>query len=106
MNEKPNFIYIDQLADGDLDFKAKLVAVIKKEFPLELQQYHAAVSSNNLFQIAEVVHKLKNKISMLGMESGYLIAQEYEENLKQNSTSKAARFEEVLALMNAFINSF
>ena len=106
MNEKPNFNYVNQLADGDVAFKAKLLAVIKNEFPLELQKYHAAVSSNDLFQIAEVVHKLKNKISMLGLESSYLIAQEYEENLKQNSTSRKEIFEEVLTLMTAFINSF
>tara|TARA_B110000027_G_scaffold123119_1_gene138632 strand:+ start:421 stop:819 length:399 start_codon:yes stop_codon:yes gene_type:complete len=106
MNEKPNFNYVNQLADGDVAFKAKLLAVIKNEFPLELQKYHAAVSSNDLFQIAEVVHKLKNKISMLGLESSYLIAQEYEENLKQNSTSRKESFEEVLTLMTAFINSF
>ena len=106
MNEKPNFNYVNQLADGDVAFKAKLLAVIKNEFPLELQKYHAAVSSNDLFQIAEVVHKLKNKISMLGLESSYLIAQEYEENLKQNSTSRKESFEEVLTLITAFINSF
>jgi HPt (histidine-containing phosphotransfer) domain-containing protein len=53
-----------------------------------------------------VVHKLKNKISMLGLESSYLIAQEYEESLKQNKTSKKESFEEVLTLMTDFINSF
>ncbi len=57
-------------------------------FLLELQQYHEAVSSGDLSRIASVVHKLKNKISMLGLESSYLIAQEYEESLKQNRTSK------------------
>jgi len=43
---------------------------------------------------------------MLGLESGYLIAQEYEESLKQNKTSKKENFEEVLTLMTNFINSF
>ena len=106
MSEMPNFNYIDQLADGDEAFKSKLLQVIKNEFPLELEQYHEAVSSSDLSKIASVVHKLKNKISMLGLESSYLIAQEYEESLKQNRTSKKENFEEVLTLMTNFINSF
>ena len=106
MSEMPNFNYIDQLADGDEAFKSKLLLVIKNEFPLELQQYHEAVSSSDLSRIASVVHKLKNKISMLGLESRYLIAQEYEESLKQNRTSKKENFKEILALMTNFINSF
>jgi len=105
MSEMPNFKYIDQLSDGDETFKSKLLQIMKNEFPLELQQYHEAVSSNDFFGIASVVHKLKNKISMLGMESSYLIAQEYEESLKQSRTSKKESFEEVLTLMTDFINS-
>jgi len=106
MSEMPNFNYIDQLADGDESFKSKLLQVIKNEFPLELEQYREAVSYSDLSRIASVVHKLKNKISMLGLESSYLIAQEYEESLKQNKTSKKESFEEVLTLMTDFINSF
>ena len=106
MSEMPNFNYIDQLADGDESFKSKLLQVIKNEFPLELEQYREAVSYSDLSRIASVVHKLKNKISMLGLESSYLIAQEYEESLKQNKTSKNESFEEVLTLMTDFINSF
>ena len=106
MSEMPNFNYIDQLADGDESFKSKLLQVIKNEFPLELEQYREAVSYSDLSRIASVVHKLKNKISMLGLESSYLIAQEYEESLKQNKTSKKESFEEVLILMTDFINSF
>ena len=34
------------------------------------------------------------------------IAQEYEESLKQNRTSKKENFEEILTLMTNFINSF
>lgn len=105
MSEMPNFKYIDQLSDGDEAFKSKLLQVIKNEFPLELQQYHEAVSYNDFLVIASVVHKLKNKISMLGLESSYLIAQEYEESLKQSRTSKKESFEEVLTLMTDFINS-
>ena len=71
-----------------------------------LKQYHEAVSSSDLSRIASVVHKLKNKISMLGLESSYLIAQEYEESLKQNRTSKKENFEKILTLMTNFINSF
>jgi hypothetical protein len=43
---------------------------------------------------------------MLGLESSYLIAQEYEESLKQNKTSKKESFEEVLTLYDRFYKFF
>jgi len=37
--ESPNLNYIEALSGGDSSFKAKLIEVIKNEFPLESKQY-------------------------------------------------------------------
>ena len=104
--EQPNFEYIDALADGDEHFRNKLLLVIQNEFPQELESYQDASQSNNFFAIAELVHKLKNKISMLGLNQGYRTAQAYEEGLKKGDLSKREKFEAVLDTMTHFIKSF
>jgi hypothetical protein len=45
--------------------------------------------------MAQSVHKLKHKISILGLEKSYL-AEEYESNLKNNSTNLHSDFESIL----------
>ena len=38
MDEVPNLNYIDQLANGDLAIKKRLIDVIQSEFPEEVKQ--------------------------------------------------------------------
>jgi hypothetical protein len=57
----------------------------------------------NFVQMAQSVHKLKHKISILGLKSCYL-AEEYESNLKNNSTNLHSDFESIFKNMQDFIN--
>lgn len=104
MNQ-PNLNYIEDLAGDDILFKKKLIFIIKEEFPLEKKAYLTSYQSSNHLETAEMVHKLKNKISMLGMEAGYELAQDYEEELKQGSHMRHQAFAEVLEQMTHFIKS-
>lgn len=104
MNE-PNLNYIEDLAGDDISFKKKIILIIKEEFPIEKTAYLTSYQSRNYLETAEMVHKLKNKISMLGMEAGYELAQDYEEELKQGSPMKHQAFAEVLERMSHFIKS-
>jgi len=69
--EQPNFTYINSLSRGDKAFEAKLVAVIKAEFPVEKATYLRNIEDKNYKEAAENVHKLKHKISILGLEKSY-----------------------------------
>ena len=40
MDTPPNLTYIKTLAAGDSNFENKLITLIKKEFPLDVQQYY------------------------------------------------------------------
>lgn len=100
--EKPNLNYINDLAGDDDDFRAKLVGVIKSELPTEIAEYTASITNNNYVKAVSHVHKLKHKISVMGMEESYYLAEQFENELKESKTSLAPKFNEVLTLMQEF----
>jgi HPt (histidine-containing phosphotransfer) domain-containing protein len=62
------------------------------------------LKENNLKSVAEDVHKIKHKISILGMEKGHKLASDYEENLKNNSTELSNDFENILHSISVFLD--
>ena len=99
----PNSSYIDSLSGGDVVFKQKLIAIINKEFPEEKKSYYTYYKMNKYNKAAENVHKLKHKISILGLEKSYHIAVDYETNLKEGKTDLHDKFEEILKTMTDYI---
>ncbi|CAM4025362.1 MULTISPECIES: Hpt domain-containing protein [Flavobacterium] len=102
--EKPNLNYINDLSGNDEEFKATMIGVLKKELPEEIKDYDEYIKKNDFFQASQSVHKLKHKISILGLEKSYYIAEEFENNLKSNSTALQEEFENFLRLMMNFVN--
>jgi hypothetical protein len=49
----------------------------------------------NYLEAAQSVHKLKHKISILGLDKSYYLAGEYENNLKDNTTILDTDFENI-----------
>lgn len=105
MLETPNLTYIHSLSGGDKDFELKIISVIKKEFPLEKDIYSNNLKSKNYQEVAEIVHKLKHKISILGLEKSYELAVRYEDNLKEGDFSLKDDFQMILQTMTNFLNS-
>ncbi|MCW4470820.1 Hpt domain-containing protein [Flavobacterium sp. MFBS3-15] len=103
--EQPNLIYIDSLSGDDFEFKAKLIATLKRELPLEVENYNESANNRNFFEMAAIVHKLKHKISILGMEKSYYLAEEFEDNLKKQSAVLKPEFDEVIASLQDFTAS-
>ena len=102
--EQANFSYIDVLSDGDNSFKQKLIEIVKNELPGEIEIYEQNMANLKFQDAAENVHKLKHKISILGMEESYQVAVNYEEDLKKNSLDLRESFEKILMQMIQFIN--
>ncbi|MDD2675394.1 Hpt domain-containing protein [Flavobacterium petrolei] len=102
--EQPNLTYINDLSGDNLEFRAKLIGILKKELPEEINGYSEQMANTIFVEAAQSVHKLKHKISILGLEKSYYIAEEYEVNLKNNSTSLRADFETILKIMQEFVN--
>lgn len=102
--EQPNLNYIDQLSGDNVEFRTKMIGILKKELPEEIAVYRKDMSAGNLSLAAQSVHKLKHKISILGLEKSYYIAEEFEDNLKSNSLELDSDFETILKVMQEFVN--
>jgi HPt (histidine-containing phosphotransfer) domain-containing protein len=103
--EQPNLDYINDLAGDDEAFRAKLVATIKAELPGEIEAYETSYNSADYKAAVGHVHKLKHKISILGLEKSYYLAADFEDELKNNKTSLATDFERVLHTIKDFAAS-
>lgn len=102
--EQPNLNYINELSGDNLDFKDKIIGILKKELPAEISVYAEEFKNANFLLASQSVHKLKHKISILGLEKSYYIAEEYEYNLKNDSTNLDADFDTILKRMQEFVD--
>ena len=105
MIETPNLIYIKKLAAGSDTFEQKLIAIVKREFPKEQNEFLANYHSKTFIKAAENVHKLKHKIGMFGFENGYQIAINFEEELKKNNPSLFDEFMLILESIENFLKT-
>ncbi|HKJ49296.1 MAG TPA: Hpt domain-containing protein [Christiangramia sp.] len=105
MKEQPNLSYIHQLSGGDRAFEEKLLDVVKRELPVEIDELKNNLQADNFSEAAANVHKLKHKISILGLEKSYYIAERYEDELREGNNKMQAEFEDILQRMLVFIRS-
>ena len=103
INETPNLQYIHQLSGGDQEFEKKLINIIKSEFPEEKQTYFHNVQAKNYTLTAGNVHKLKHKISILGLEKSYEIAAAFESNLLDERLDLQEEFEAILTIITQYL---
>ena len=103
--EQPNSEYINQLSGDNEEFKSRVITILKRELPEEVELYQNEMNNKNFKLAAESVHKLKHKISILGLEKSYYIAEEFEENLKMNITNLQSDFEVILKRMQDFVDT-
>ena len=103
--EQPNLSYIKSMSGGDEGFEQKLIGIIKSEFPVEKETYVNAVAEQNHKATAEIVHKLKHKISILGLVKSYDVAVEYEHNLTEGSTEGQENFEAILKRITEYLET-
>jgi len=101
--EQPNLSYINSLSGGDKIFEQKLIEIIKIEFPEEKQVYDNNFKNKNYKLAADNVHKLKHKISILGLEKSYEIAIAFENNLIEGDTSLYKEFETILNTITNYL---
>lgn len=101
--EQPNLDYIKALSGGDLGFEKKLIEIIKEEFPKEILLYHNLITKSNTQEAASCVHKIKHKISILGLSKSYKLAVVYEEKLKVGNMEMRSEFEKILSTISNFL---
>ncbi|WP_237275405.1 Hpt domain-containing protein [Tenacibaculum ovolyticum] len=103
--EKPNLEYVIKLANGDESVRKMLIDVIKTEFPEEKKDYYDSLKNKEFKKIEENVHRLKHKISILGLEKSYKIANEFEHNLRELNLDKVEDFEKILIVISTYLKT-
>jgi HPt (histidine-containing phosphotransfer) domain-containing protein len=101
--EQPNKSYIHSLSGGDTVFEQKLIDIIKNEFPDEKKVYFKNMAEKKYKLAADNVHKLKHKISILGLERSYETAVAFENNLLDGSIELKDKFESILTIMTNYL---
>ena len=103
--EQPSLAYIKQLSGGDEAFETQLINVIQLEFPEEKEIYFKNIAEKKYKETAENVHKIKHKISILGLKKSYEVAIKYEENLKENSIVLKEEFDSILNNITQYLTT-
>lgn len=103
MAEVPNLDYIREIAGGNEEFEKKFLSIIQVEFPKEKEEYTNLLHAGDFEESAKVVHKIKHKLGILGLNAGYKMAIKYEEDLKMGNTALQDEFEGVLDAVEEFI---
>ena len=101
---KPNLNYINEISDNDTVFKNKLISIIKREFPLEKEEFLSNYNTNQYILAAQNVHKLKHKINMFGLKKGYEIAIKLENELNDEKFDSYEDFIVILDLIDNYLN--
>ena len=103
--EKPNLIYIEQLARGDKSIRKTLIDIIKNEFPEEKEDYYKSLKNKDYKKTEENVHKLKHKIIILGLEENYKIANKFEHDLREHNLDSVEDFDEILIAITFYLKT-
>ena len=103
--ETPNLNYIHELARGDQELINQLIEVVKTEFPEEKKDYYDSLETKDYKLIAENVHRIKHKISILGLETAYKLANDYENELRASNSEKKDAFENILVSISNYLKT-
>lgn len=101
--DKPNMNYIEQLAGGDKEFEQQLITILKEELPKEIEVYLKSIAAQDFEEAGQIVHKLKHKFNILGMENSYTLSVKFEDELKNNNMDRNIEFIKVLDMMGTYI---
>jgi len=100
---KPNLNYINEISENDRTFRNKLISIIKREFPVERNEFLSNYDTKKYLNAAENVHKLKHKINILGLKKGFEIAVKFENELNDKKFDSYQDFIVVLNLINNYL---
>ncbi|OSY87666.1 histidine kinase [Tenacibaculum holothuriorum] len=102
---QPNLTYIQKLANGDKDFEQQLLAVIQKEFPTEKTLYFNLLKEKKYNELAELIHKIKHKFTILGLEKETILASNFEKDIKEQNFNLQEKFETILNTISDFLTT-
>jgi HPt (histidine-containing phosphotransfer) domain-containing protein len=103
--ETPNLDYLKQISGGDIEFEKSMLAVLKLDFAIEYAAIQANYEKNNFEQLILDIHKIKNKIGILGMKKSLALASECEKSIKKVKKEKFDDLLLILTKINIYLNN-
>ena len=103
--QTPNLKYINELAEEDEAFKQNVIEVLKIEFPKEVAVFHKNYHANDVKGIVNIVHKMKYKFSLLGLENDFNLATEFEKEVGNDNKELFTKFENVLLKIDRYLKT-
>lgn len=101
--EQPNLSVIKEISGNDIDFQNSILEIIKTEFPEEVNLFKENFKAKNFNEASNNVHKIKHKISLLGLEKGLETASEFEIALKTGNIKLHHNFLEILDKIHVYL---
>ena len=103
--EKPNLSLIKEISGNDIEFENNILDIIKLEFPEEVKLFKTNFEEKNYLEASNNIHKIKHKISLLGLEKGLETASAYEIALKQGNIELHDNFIEILDKIHVYLSN-
>jgi HPt (histidine-containing phosphotransfer) domain-containing protein len=101
--EQPNLSVIKEISGNDSEFESSILEILKTEFPKEVKLFKENFENKNYLEAANDVHKIKHKISLLGLEKGLNTATDFEKALKEGDTKLHNNFLEILDKIHVYL---
>lgn len=101
--EQPSLSFIKQISGDDRVFENDILAIIKEEFPDEVELFNSNFKQEKYTEAANNVHKIKHKISLLGLERGLETASKFEAALKEGNIELHNKFLEILDKIRIYL---
>lgn len=61
--------YLNEISDGDIEFKQELLQIYLSETPIELKTLFKSMKKNEIERCANIIHKFKSKLRIVGFTS-------------------------------------
>jgi HPt (histidine-containing phosphotransfer) domain-containing protein len=101
--EIPNLNYIKELSGGDIAFEESIINILKIEFPEELKLFEDNFKNKNYEESANNVHKIKHKVSILGLKNGLEVASAFENDLRKGKIELYPSFIKILNKIDVYL---
>jgi len=101
--ELPNLTLIKEISGNDIEFENSILDIIKLEFPEEVAIFKTNFEQKKYVEASNNVHKIKHKISLLGLKNGLETASAFELQLKQEKLELYPNFIEILDKIHVYL---
>ena len=101
--ETPTLDYLNSMANGDDVFIQEILGVIQEELPVEHDEYCNHIDGENWEGAADLVHKIKHKFTIFGLESSVALANRHEKDLRDKSPVFHNQFNDLIDLIRKFV---